>query len=270
MLCEASLDGYFTRVNSEWEKCLGWTAEELTSRPYAELIHPDDLEATYAAAGGLADGPSDVIAFENRYRAKDGSYRWLLWSSRSDGERIYAVAKDITDRKAGDEEREQLLALSEAMARTDSLTGLPNRRAWDEELMRELARAERYDYLVSVAMIDLDRFKAFNDAKGHAAGDELLRESANAWRLALRTTDFVARVGGEEFAVLLPHCPPGDAPHVLDRLRAATPQGQTCSAGVAIWDRVEGADALLERADSALYEAKRAGRDRVVAAGRAV
>ena len=266
LLCEATLDGYFTRVNEAWETTLGYTAEDLTSRPYAELVHPDDVEPTVAVAGSLAAGPTDIVNFENRYRAKDGSWHWLLWSARSDGERVYAVAKDITERKRLESEREELLARVEAIARTDELTGLPNRRSWEEELRRELARSRRRGERFAVVLLDLDRFKAFNDAHGHQAGDELLREAATAWRLALRVTDFIARYGGEEFALLLPGCPPGDPCVVVDRLRAATPMGQTCSAGISLWDGEESAEAVVARADAALYAAKRGGRDRLVLA----
>jgi diguanylate cyclase (GGDEF)-like protein/PAS domain S-box-containing protein len=261
MLCEASLEGTFTRLNGTWEACLGWTPEELMSQPYAELVHPDDLQATLDVAGGLADSASAVVNFENRFRAKDGTWRWLLWSSRSDRDRLYAVAKDITDRKHLEAEREQLLVHSEAVARTDVLTGLPNRRAWDEELRRELARSQRYNYTLAVAIIDLDRFKAFNDAHGHPTGDELLRDAATAWRLTLRVSDFIARTGGEEFGVLLPQCPAGPAHEIIERVRACTPRGQTCSAGIATFEADETPESLVARADAALYEAKRLGRD---------
>jgi diguanylate cyclase (GGDEF)-like protein/PAS domain S-box-containing protein len=266
LVCEASLDGFFTRLNGSWEQCLGFSTEELMARPYLELIHPDDVEPTIAAAGSLAAGPSDVVNFENRYRTKDGEWRWLLWSAHSDGEKIYAVAKDISERKRLEAEREELLVRVEAMARTDELTGLANRRALDEELRRELARAKRTGNQLTVAMLDIDRFKAYNDRHGHPAGDELLREAATAWRMSMRETDFIARYGGEEFVVLLPACPPADAPGILGRLRAATPAGQTVSGGIAVWDGSESAEALLERADRALYAAKRAGRDKLLAA----
>ncbi len=237
------------------------------ARPYIELIHPEDLEQTIAAAGSLGEGPTDLVNFENRYATKDGGWRWLLWSARSDGKKIYAVAKDISGRKQLEAERETLLARVEAMARTDELTGLANRRALDEEIRRELARSQRLGHQVTVAMLDVDHFKAYNDRRGHPAGDALLREAANAWRIAIRETDFIAHYGGEEFVVILPGCPPGNAPDVLQRLRDATPDGQTVSGGVATWDRSETSECLLARADSALYEAKRAGRDRLVAAG---
>ncbi len=163
-------------------------------------------------------------------------------------------------------ERTELLARMEEMALTDELTGLPNRRAWDDELQRELARARRHSERLSVAMIDLDRFKEFNDSRGHQAGDQLLAEVGAAWRDAIRGSDFIARYGGEEFAVLLPGCPPASAPEVVERLRDVTPMDQTCSAGIAAWDGEETAKKLIARADAALYEAKRSGRDRIVVA----
>jgi diguanylate cyclase (GGDEF)-like protein/PAS domain S-box-containing protein len=163
-------------------------------------------------------------------------------------------------------ERAELLTRMAEMARTDDLTGLPNRRAWDDELNRELARSRRSGELFSVAMLDLDRFKEFNDTHGHQAGDQLLRYAGTTWRRAVRITDFIARYGGEEFALLLPGCPPGSASDVVERVRAVTPMGQTCSGGIAVWDREESAGDLVARADVALYEAKRTGRDRIVIA----
>ena len=265
MLATAGLDGTFTRLNPAWETTLGWTREELMSRPYVEFIHPDDVESTLAAAGSLRDG-AKVFDFENRYSTKDGGWRWLSWSSYSDGRQVFAMAQDITDRKRLESEREELLERVEAMARTDVLTGLPNRRAWDEELRREMARAERHGHALAVVMIDLDRFKDFNDAHGHQGGDRLLGEIGNRWRTHLRVSDFMARYGGEEFAALLPACPPDEAIAAIERLRVVIPEGQTCSAGIAYWDGQEGTEALIGRADTALYEAKRAGRDRVITA----
>jgi diguanylate cyclase (GGDEF)-like protein len=113
-------------------------------------------------------------------------------------------------------------------------------------------------------MVDLDHFKVFNDVHGHAAGDELLKSAAASWRLALRTTDFVARYGGEEFAVLLQDCARAEAESLIERFQAATPKGQTCSVGIAYWERSDTPEELVARADGAMYEAKRLGRDRVV------
>jgi diguanylate cyclase (GGDEF)-like protein len=164
-------------------------------------------------------------------------------------------------------ERGELLDRLERVARTDDLTGLPNRRSWEEALEREVARAKREGSPLCVAMLDLDHFKRYNDEHGHQAGDRLLKEASAAWQERLRITDVLARYGGEEFTLALPACTPTAAAPLLERLRAATPEGQTVSAGLAHWDGEESADSLVGRADAALYEAKGAGRDRIWSAG---
>ena len=162
-------------------------------------------------------------------------------------------------------DRGKLLGRLEMAARTDDLTGLPNRRAWNSELRRELARAERDRAPLCVAVLDLDRFKQFNDEHGHQAGDRYLKQMAGTWSAELRGTDILARHGGEEFALAMPGTSLEDAESLLRRLCGATPEGQTCSAGVCAWDWQEGPDELLARADRALYDAKAGGRNRVVA-----
>lgn len=163
-------------------------------------------------------------------------------------------------------ERAELLARLEQLARTDALTGAANRRTMDEALALALAEARRSGRPLSVAMLDLDHFKHYNDERGHQAGDELLRAAVAAWRVALRPGDTLARYGGEEFLAVLPACDPGAAVVVADRLREALRStGATASAGTATWDGAESAGALIERADAALYRAKAAGRDRTVA-----
>jgi diguanylate cyclase (GGDEF)-like protein/PAS domain S-box-containing protein len=162
--------------------------------------------------------------------------------------------------------RADLLGQLEHMARTDSLTGLPNRRHWEQQLPRELARSWRDVQPVCVAMLDLDHFKQYNDHRGHQAGDRLLREAAAAWRETLRPYDILARFGGEEFSVILPGCTMEDGLALVERLRAETPDGESCSAGIAEWNGEEPPDALVGRADAALHRAKRGGRNRAVAA----
>jgi diguanylate cyclase (GGDEF)-like protein len=151
------------------------------------------------------------------------------------------------------------------LARRDELTGLPNRRSWNEELPRTLERARRDDAPVSVALLDLDHFKRFNDSYGHPAGDRLLKEAAAAWHSAIREVDTLARYGGEEFILLLPDTGTEEAVQILERALAATPLGQTFSAGVATWNRTETSDELTARADTALYAAKANGRRQVLA-----
>ncbi len=161
-------------------------------------------------------------------------------------------------------ERGELLGRLEVAARTDDLTGLLNRRAWDEELGRELSRADRDGRALCVAILDLDKFKLYNDTYGHQAGDRFLKQMAGSWSQTLRAGDIIARYGGEEFAVALPATDLEQAQQMLERLRACLPEGQSCSAGVCRWDGAESAESLTARADTALYAAKDAGRDRVV------
>jgi diguanylate cyclase (GGDEF)-like protein len=153
-----------------------------------------------------------------------------------------------------------------ALALSDTLTGLVTRRVWDEEVPRELARARRADSPLSLAVIDLDHMSAFNMVRGEREGDRLLKETAARWRGELREVDLLARLDGTEFGVLLPSCGLGEAVDVLDRVRAATPRGQTASAGVARWDGEEPAELLLIRAQDALATAKEAGRNLTIAA----
>jgi len=255
----AGLDGYFTRVNPAWERCLGYSAQEITEQPYVELVHPDDLASTIAAAGSLAEGPSEIVDFENRYRHKNGGWRWILWSACSDGEQIYVAGKDITDRKSDDQRRAQLLSEEQVLARTDRVTRLPNRLAWEEQLQLQVARAASGPHALAVLMIDLDRFKEFNDTNGHQAGDAHLKAAGAGWLAATRETDYLARIGGDEFALLLPNCPPEQAAQLVGRLEAATPSGQGCSTGLAYWDGHESAHDLSGRADRALYVDKHDG-----------
>ncbi len=161
-------------------------------------------------------------------------------------------------------ERADLISRLNNLAETDELTGLPNRRVWDETIRRAVGYAGRTGRPLCVGVIDLDHFKDFNDRHGHQGGDRLLKSAAAAWRTVLRGGDTLARYGGEEFAVALPSCIAPEAEIVLERLRALTPDGQTCSVGLAEWVFGESAEELVARADEALYQAKRGGRDALV------
>ena len=163
-------------------------------------------------------------------------------------------------------QREMLAARLERTARTDALTGLPNRRAWDEELEREILHAGRTETPLCVALLDLDYFKQFNDLHGHPAGDAHLKAVASLWRSRLRSADLIARHGGEEFAVLLTATDSVQARQLIEVLRDSVPLDQTVSAGIAQWDATESGAELFARADAALYQAKRSGRDRTVLA----
>jgi diguanylate cyclase (GGDEF)-like protein len=147
------------------------------------------------------------------------------------------------------------------LARTDPLTGLANRRTWDEALWLEQERARRTGVPLCVTLLDLDHFKAFNDRRGHQAGDLMLKEATAAWRAQLRDVDTLARWGGEEFALLLPACPLEQAEKVLGRLKSATPADITFSAGIVSWDEQESALHLMQRANAGLDSAKQSGRE---------
>jgi diguanylate cyclase (GGDEF)-like protein len=190
------------------------------------------------------------------------------WNREVDGSgRIAASMRMLAAETAMALERSDLLARLEEVARTDDLTGLLNRRAWEEQLPREMARTRRNNEPLCVAMLDLDFFKNYNDERGHQSGDRLLKQGASAWVAELRASDTLARYGGEEFTVALPGCNLSNAKDIVERLRAAMPADQTVSAGVACWNGRETAEELVGRADAALYEAKRMGRDRLVTAG---
>jgi diguanylate cyclase (GGDEF)-like protein len=154
------------------------------------------------------------------------------------------------------------------LAQEDALTGITNRRGLDEMLPVEFARARRSSQPLAFVMLDLDHFKKYNDRRGHAAGDALLRGAAQAWARQLRPTDLLARYGGEEFTLVLPACDADQAALLVDRLRVLVPDHQTFSAGIATWDADETASELMQRADQALLQAKKAGRNRTMIAGR--
>jgi diguanylate cyclase (GGDEF)-like protein/PAS domain S-box-containing protein len=267
MLCTANMDGYFVELNDAWTRSLGYSLDELRAVSFVERVHPDDRERTEAEAAALFEG-TETLSFENRYLAKDGTWHWLRWSSQlsPDESLIYARAADVTEIKRIEAEREELLEQVREMARRDALTGLPNRRALEEQLPQAMARSRRSLSPLSVAILDIDHFKAYNDTCGHLAGDEVLRACARSWDSALRAEDTIARFGGEEFLVLLPDTSPAEATEIVERLRAKTPMGQTCSVGLACWDCVESIDDLLGRADQALYLAKAGGRDQLAEA----
>jgi diguanylate cyclase (GGDEF)-like protein/PAS domain S-box-containing protein len=163
-------------------------------------------------------------------------------------------------------ERADLLKRLAELSRTDELTGLPNRRAWQELLEHELRVARRTGQPLSVVMLDLDHFKAYNDQYGHQGGDRMLALAASIWRENLRETDILARWGGEEFGLLLPGCDSASAAELVRRLHRLPLNGLTFSAGVSQWDGETTSEALIGEADAALYAAKRSGRDRTCVA----
>jgi diguanylate cyclase (GGDEF)-like protein/PAS domain S-box-containing protein len=267
MLSTMDTEGRCVEANEAWLRTLGYASSELEGRRLLGLTHPEDHGLALDRAHQIFAGERSVD-LETRVRAKDGSWHWLRTSSTFDpGEGlVYSRSTDVTERKRLAAEREELLEQVESLSRHDALTGLANRRVLEEQAPREMARARRGARPLCLAILDLDRFKTFNDGNGHLAGDRLLRECAAAWDLELRGSDTIVRYGGDEFLVLLPDTEPHEAAQIVERLRAATPQGQVCSAGVAVWDGVADIDGLISAADAALYRAKEEGRNRLVLA----
>jgi diguanylate cyclase (GGDEF)-like protein/PAS domain S-box-containing protein len=267
------LNGRVATWNRGAEKLHGYACDEIVGRSFS-VFHPADaVEAGHPQRELEAAAALGQYTEEGWRVNKDGSRFWAhvvitaIHDENGDVEAFGKLTRDLTPLKQAEEQRTRAFALLEATAATDSLTGLANRRAWDEALDREVSRADREGTPFCIAVLDLDHFKDYNDEFGHAHGDQLLRRCAVVWRSKLRATDVLARYGGEEFSLCLPQGPADEAVAIVDRLREATPGGRTCSAGVARWDRRETIDRLFGRADQALYDAKAAGRDQTVLAG---
>lgn len=173
------------------------------------------------------------------------------------------MSEIVAGRRSTEEQLRTAQDELEHLAHHDPLTGVANRRLFEQELSRELARAKRRATPLSIVALDLDRFKEYNDEHGHLAGDRLLKSVASAWGHALRSEDLIARFGGDEFVALLPDCPPAEAERVAQRLCSALPLSSlrcACSTGIAHWDGYESVEDLLLRADEAMYETKNDGR----------
>lgn len=263
LLAEISLDGRFTLLNPAWQDALGWSTEELIAQPMQARVHPDDLEQTLALTLAGRNRSTQLVNFTNRYRHKDGSWRWLLWSARCDGEVWYAAARDVTDRM-----------WLERQALHDPLTKLPNRLLLMDRAHQALTRLHRSQGPIALLFIDLDGLKAINDSLGHAVGDLLLVSVAERLAQTLRDSDTVARLGGDEFVILAEDLESdGEALAVAERVVQGLEEpfeigsievGMFASVGVSICrDADADAEDLLREADVAMYRAKRAGGHRL-------
>ena len=267
-VCVVDPEGRLLFVNASFQRIFGYAPDEVLGRKIFSLVHPDDREITTAQAERVMAGELQRH-FRNRYVHKDGHTVDIQWSARWLPEhrvRI-GVGHEVTDLRRAERELEH-------RANHDSLTGLVNRHRLRVELQAEIDRAAEEGGGLALLYIDLDGFKHVNDRGGHAVGDRLLRELAGRMQRAVRQSDLVARVGGDEFVVLLPDCRDTQgAREVADSLRARLtapcrlPEGLfqlDASIGVATFP-ADGADAetLLMHADRAMYAAKHAGRARV-------
>ncbi len=256
---------------------LGYEGEPATSThidKWLERQHPDDREKRLSAIDDYLSGKAPLYICEFRTRARDGSWKWvlargMLLSRTADGkpERMIGTHSDITERKEMEAELRRL-------ATTDPLTGVANRRRFLEQLDKELARIKRFGLPAALLMVDIDYFKSVNDTYGHAAGDAVLKHLTASAEHHLRSIDLFGRIGGEEFAVLLPGTDREGAWEFAEQLRsyvAETPAkietGEICvtvSIGVTQFEPSDLVpDTIFARADEALYRAKQAGRNRV-------
>ena len=264
-------EGQCLRINDSFANMLGYSVDELMGRHFSEFTHRDDVGLSQPWLDEILAGNSDSYQIEKRYVRRDGSIiHALLCVSvvRDDaGRPLHFVAEvvDISERKAQqDHLRHQ--------AATDHLTGLLNRRGFDEAVAIAIDRADAGDHGIAVLMVDLDRFKPVNDKFGHATGDALLVEISRRISQTVRTRDKVARLGGDEFGVLLVDATREQGEIAAKRLYAALREpfavdGQvilpSASVGSAYRDGKETtASELLREADDELYRAKRIGRTR--------
>lgn len=271
-------------ISPSAQNLLGWTREEIMemggSAAGNKHVHPDDEPKVAAAVARHISGEVDELKIEFRMLHKNGSTVWVETNCRTLKDEagrttdLILMMRDISLKK------ELELELTKR-ASTDALTGIANRRAFDETLTREWARAMRSKNRLSLLVVDVDHFKKFNDHFGHQVGDDCLRGVAASLSAAVkRPTDLVARYGGEEFALILPDTDQEGALQVADRILAEvaalalphpksdTSDRVTVSVGVATAIAMSGGtmrmpEGLLQAADSALYKAKSAGRNRV-------
>lgn len=285
MVTRIGLDNRLIYVSPSCVRITGWSAEELLDTSALAGIHPDDMERVEQVIAALKNGEAEEARFVYRQRHRDKGEIWAeaalhVTPAADNGEidGVVAVMRDITEQK----DLQDKLA---SLAATDALTSLANRRAFDERLADEWARARRDGTQLSLLLIDVDHFKKFNDHYGHLAGDGCLRALGRILSaIARRPADLAARYGGEEFAVLLPNTGPDgcaeigeairQALHDLAMVHAQNPPSRlvTVSVGAAtsVPSQASDSSTLVAAADRALYAAKDSGRDRLVVSGQVV
>lgn len=286
MVTRIGLDNRLLYVSPSCARITGWSAEELLGTSALAGIHADDMERVEQAIAALKNGEAEEARFVYRQRHRDKGEIWAeaalhvtLASDSGAIDGVVAVVRDITEQK----DLQDKLA---SLATTDGLTGLANRRAFDEQLADEWARARRDGTQLSLLLIDVDHFKKFNDHYGHLAGDACLRALGRILSAqARRPADLAARYGGEEFAVLLPNTGPDGCAEVGEGIRQALQElamlhGQnppsrlvTASLGGASAvpsETTMDCSTLVAAADRALYAAKDGGRDQLVMSGQVI
>ena len=278
VICRIGLDRVIRYISPACYTGYGWEEDEIVGGTMDRFVVAEDMSRMMEFFGSVLAGAA-ACTMTLRILRKDGSIAWTEGNANiirdlATGEPLEFVIvwRNINDRKLLEEK------LS-ALAMTDGLTGLANRRAFDEALEREWRRTLREGAQMSLLLLDIDHFKRFNDLYGHQVGDDCLRAVAQAANGAVRQSDIVARYGGEEIAIILPHVDAEGAAETAEKVRAAiealrlthaeNPEGEghlTVSIGAAtalarIGGTIRMPESLLLTADTALYKAKHAGRN---------
>ncbi|MFY0409042.1 sensor domain-containing diguanylate cyclase [Solicola sp. PLA-1-18] len=258
--------GLFIDVNGAWCRLLGRPVDEILGRSSRDFTHADDLDDHARAGSMMAEAEDGVAQVEKRFVRPDGSVRWVLMTFSSiagpQGQPwTVAHAQDLTTRKRIESALEESRAELQLLATTDPLTGCLNRRSWDDAVATLVAETVATGRPLTLGLVDFDGFKAFNDRHGHAAGDAVLVEFAQATHALLSGDDVLARWGGDEFAIALPGTTPADAIELAGRLGEDLPGRLACSVGLAQLRPGESPLTCLARADRRLYRAKATARD---------
>ncbi len=265
--------GRFIDVNPALCEISGYAADELRQMSVDALADPPDREGDLTLLRELSAGEARRYEVERRWRHAGGQHVWVMVSASLARDPAGAPQHAILQLQDIDE-RKHLERQLEHLADHDALTGLYNRRRFERELGRQLAYVRRYGGQGAVLMIDLDDLKRVNDSFGHAAGDQLIAGVAGLLRARLRSTDVVGRMGGDEFAVLMPRATPAEGEALAVELNDVVRDGQalpvSASIGLTFFDdRNElTPEDVIACADHAMYAAKEAGRDRYVSQGR--
>ena len=262
--------GRLLKVNRALCELSGYTEAQLLRLRFRDITHPEDIDADLEHVKRLLSGEADRYSLEKRYFTAQGHVIWVNLSVSivrdQEGQPLHFIShvEPISERK-------ELQASLRRLAEHDPLTGLWNRRRFEEELHREAARCKRYAERSAVMMIDLDEFKNVNDTHGHQAGDELLKLIASRIRATLRESDSIARIGGDEFAAILPNIAPEAVKHVGEKLRQVilasriTINGTTIGVGASFGsemldENTPDQQLALANADAAMYQIKATAR----------